>query len=341
MTPPPLTVIPSGRLTERRKCLSKVLEVLPCRAPSNLQVASVLRKPYPCWGRPPDYHCRWRAARLRDRRRICRRQLERVTKSFWLRRKFQTSPWRNCESVHCLCLIIETTGGFIEVVERIYNVFRKHYTRVDFIVPNFAYSAGTVLVLSGDEIYMDYFSVLGPIDPQLSTENDRFVSGLGYLAKYKELTDTINKAANPESVRAELAYLLKRFDPAELFDMEQAKDHAEDLLEEWLSRHKFKDWTENETTRAPVSDTDRRARARAIAETLGNPERWHSHGRGIGMRELTGEEIKLKIKDFGADADLNGKIRPYYDLFINYCKKMGANAPTATMIHTRNGVRRV
>ena len=68
---------------------------LPCRTPSNLQIASVLRKPYPCWARPPDYRCRWRAARLRDQYRICRRQtLAQVTKSFWLRRKSRTSAWR-------------------------------------------------------------------------------------------------------------------------------------------------------------------------------------------------------------------------------------------------------
>ena len=72
----------------------------------------------------------------------------------------------------CLTVIVETTGGYIEVVERIYNVFRKHYPVVNFIVPNYAYSAGTVLVLSGDEIYMDYYSVLGPIDPQMETENE-------------------------------------------------------------------------------------------------------------------------------------------------------------------------
>jgi hypothetical protein len=66
-----------------------------------------------------------------------------------------------------LTVLIETTGGYVEVVERIYNIFRRQYPdHVDFIVPNYAYSAGTVLVLSGDDIYMDYYSILGPIDPQ-------------------------------------------------------------------------------------------------------------------------------------------------------------------------------
>jgi len=72
-----------------------------------------------------------------------------------------------------LCVLIETIGGYVEVVERIYSVFRKHYEEVVFIVPNYAYSAGTVLVPSGDEIYMDSYSVLGPIEPQLESEEGK------------------------------------------------------------------------------------------------------------------------------------------------------------------------
>jgi ClpP class serine protease len=55
-------------------------------------------------------------------------------------------------------------------VERIVSVFRKHYDIVEYVVPNYAYSASTILVLSGDEIYLDYYSVLGPIDPQMEDE---------------------------------------------------------------------------------------------------------------------------------------------------------------------------
>jgi hypothetical protein len=240
-----------------------------------------------------------------------------------------------------LTVIVETNGGYIEVVERIYNVFRKHYLIVNFIVPNYAYSAGTVLVLSGDEIYMDYYSVLGPIDPQMESENDRFVSGLGYLAKFDELLKAVNAAPSADAVRAELAYLLKKFDPAELFDLDQARKHSEELLEEWLSKHKFKDWTESETTKRPITPSDRKARAKKIAETLGRPERWHSHGRGIGLRDLESDEIKLKIVDFGKDAGLNHKIRYYYELFIDYCKKIAVNTPGHTVLHSRIGMRRV
>lgn len=65
-----------------------------------------------------------------------------------------------------LIVVLETVGGYIETAQRMVSVMRKHYKEVSFIVPSHAYSAGTVLVLSGDKIYMDYYSVLGPIDPQ-------------------------------------------------------------------------------------------------------------------------------------------------------------------------------
>ncbi|MDP3880076.1 MAG: hypothetical protein Q8Q07_07235, partial [Dehalococcoidales bacterium] len=55
-----------------------------------------------------------------------------------------------------LTVIITTLGGYIEVVQRMVDTLRYHYRVVEFIVPNYAYSAGTVLVMSGDAIHMDY-----------------------------------------------------------------------------------------------------------------------------------------------------------------------------------------
>lgn len=241
-----------------------------------------------------------------------------------------------------LTVILQTTGGYIEVVERIYNCFRKHYPdAVDFIVPNYAYSAGTVLALSGDAIYMDYYSVLGPIDPQYEAENGKLVPGLGYLAKFNELVETVNRAKSADLVRAELAYLLKKFDPATLFHLEQAKSHSESLLEDWLPRHKFKNWTKRKNSGRTVTAAYRRQRAKAIATILGNPERWHSHGRGIGIKELTSEEIKLEITNFGDDVKLSEKIRSYYDLFTDYCGKLGSGGTNSVVLHSKNGLRRL
>ena len=66
-----------------------------------------------------------------------------------------------------LVIILTTSGGSAFAVERYVNIFRYHYKVVDFVVPDYAYSAGTIFCMSGDNIYMDYASVLGPIDPQV------------------------------------------------------------------------------------------------------------------------------------------------------------------------------
>jgi hypothetical protein len=220
-----------------------------------------------------------------------------------------------------LVVILETNGGFIETVERIVSVFRRHYQTVEFVVPNYAYSAGTVLVMSGDDIHMDYYSVLGPIDPQVDS-NDGYVPGMGYLAKFEELKKVINDPANdPATTRAELNYLITKFDPAKLFLIEQAVEHSKQLLREWLPKYKFKSWTVKETSGAPVTDTDRQDRADSIASALGDANKWHSHGRGVTMRELADEGIKLKVSNYGDNEELYRNISHYYGLFIDYMRK--------------------
>ena len=145
---------------------------------------------------------------------------------------------------------------------------------------------------------MDYYAVLGPIDPQIdSQDGSSSVPGIGYLIKFNQLIDAINKDPTGQNTRAEMTYLISKFDPAKLFFIEQqARNHAIELLREWLPKHKFKDWTKTESRQVYVDDEMRRERANSIAEILGDPQRWRSHGRGIGIRDLMSDDIKLMIK---------------------------------------------
>ncbi len=231
-----------------------------------------------------------------------------------------------------LIVILETNGGRMEIVERLVSVMRKHYDHVSFIIPDFAYSAGTVLALSGDRIYMDDYSVLGPIDPQFGQ-----VPGYGYLEKYRELKETINKAQNPADVSAERFYLVNNFNPGFLFLIEQAIEHGRNMIIEWLPKYKFKNWQKTQTSGKTVTLRMKKYRARKIATTLGDAKKWHSHGRGIGMEDLRGEDIKLLIDDFGKDKKLNTLIRNYYGLAIDYTSRLGVN----NFILHQNGMQRV
>lgn len=218
-----------------------------------------------------------------------------------------------------LIILLETTGGYIEVVHRMVEAIRHHYRIVEFIIPNYAMSAGTIFVMSGDDIYMDYFSVLGPIDPQVEKPDKSMVPALGYLIQYDRL---IKKSQKGELSTAELNYLIERFDPAELYSYEQARELSITFLKEWLVKYKFKNWKKTETKKKKVTQAMKVQRATEIAKTLNATDFWHSHGIGISM-EVLRRRLKLKINDFDSTINLRDKIRPYHKLLTDYMTKRG------------------
>jgi hypothetical protein len=229
-----------------------------------------------------------------------------------------------------LSLILETNGGYIEVAQRIADTLRHHYSVVDFFIPDHAMSAGTVLVMSGDSIYMDYYSVLGPIDPQLPKPDGGMIPVLGYLEQYKRL---IAKSAKGTLTTAELAFLVQKFDPAELYKYEQASELSVSLLKEWLVKYKFKNWKTTSTHGKAVTPAMKKKRAEDIARALNRTDKWNSHGRGISMEVLRSEDIKLQIEDFGADARISQALRTYHKLIKDYASKVGSRH----VLHTRDG----
>lgn len=222
-----------------------------------------------------------------------------------------------------LSVLLETNGGSIEVTQRIAEVLRHHYPKnVEFIVSNYAYSAGTVLVMSGDAIWMDYYSVLGPIDPQVQSSSGKYVPALGYLDHYDQL---IEKSNAGKLSQAELLFLIDKFDPAELYRYKQARNLSISLLKEWLAKYKFKNWKKTESRGETVTPQMRSERAEQIATNLSDAGAWHSHGRGISMSVLR-QKLKLKIDDFGADEARSKSIPPYYSLLKDFMTRLGCSA---------------
>lgn len=217
-----------------------------------------------------------------------------------------------------LMVVLETGGGLITVAERIARIFRHHYQRVDFVVPTYAMSAGTVLVMAGNEIYMDYASTLGPIDPQVRAR-DRWVPALGYLEQYDRL---VEKSRQGELTTAELAYFMQNFDAAELYQYEQERELSIALLEEWLCKYKFKDWKVTETRKVKVTKAMRTERANLVAKALNDTKMWHSHGRGIPM-EVLRRDLKLLIADFDDHPQIAGPIHDYFRLLQDYQGRRG------------------
>lgn len=214
-----------------------------------------------------------------------------------------------------LYVILTTPGGSLSPVKRMVNIFRNFYSQVNFIVPDYAYSAGTVMVCSGDKIYMDYYSVLGPIDPQVKNKDGKFVAALGYLDKINELID---KAKKNELTDAEFI-ILKDFDLAELRAYEQARDLAIDLLVEWLPKYKFKEWTNHKSNGEVVTDEQKRIRAYEIAQNLSDNKEWKSHGRPISREEL--KRLKLQIDKLEDMPAVYTSLTQYHELMVDYIQK--------------------
>jgi hypothetical protein len=192
---------------------------------------------------------------------------------------------------------LTTPGGQAEAVEKLVEVVRNHYPLVYFVVPVAAMSAGTIFCMSGDKIYMDYSSSLGPIDPQVPDREGKFlIPALGHLDKVNEI---IEKSRSNTITPVEFQWLLSQ-DLAMLRFYEQARDLSTALLEKWLVQYKFKDWLTHRTNNpgATVTASEKQARATEIAKLLSNNAHWHSHGRMIGIKTLK-EACKLDIDDYG------------------------------------------
>jgi len=173
-----------------------------------------------------------------------------------------------------------------------------------------AKSAGTIMVMSADEILMDSMSALGPIDAQIQFEGKQFsaealIKGFEKIKDESEQTKSLNRAYIP---------MLQRISPGDLQHAQNALDFAKDLVTQWLSSYKFKNWNVHRTNSpgSPVTQDEKVKRASKVAEDLCNHSAWKTHGRSIRIQDL--HAIGVEVVDFGQNPELADAIRRYHVL---------------------------
>jgi ClpP class serine protease len=119
-------------------------------------------------------------------------------------------------------VILETPGGSAEIVEDIVEYIRNKFTEVAMVVPGYAKSAGTIMVMAGDEILMEPASALGPIDAQIIQGGKRF-SAHAFLEGLKKIKEEIE-----EQGHLNRAYIpiLQNISPGEIQNCENALSFA-------------------------------------------------------------------------------------------------------------------
>jgi hypothetical protein len=215
-----------------------------------------------------------------------------------------------------LAIILQTDGGYSPTAEKLVRRMRRDYNDISFIIPNYAMSAGTILALSGDRIYMGIDSALGPIDPQINKKiggENEWVPAVSYMNKFEEL---VEKSRNNSLSPAEYMMMEKQFNLPELERFKQSIEYTKDLLRLWLSQYKFKDWIDKKTGK-PKSQIEKTKRAEEIADILNDQKVWHNHSRQIHRESLT-NKVKLQIDNIEDNPRLKKAMDSYWKLFVDF-----------------------
>lgn len=133
-------------------------------------------------------------------------------------------------------VLILSPGGSPDATERIVNLLRNRFTKVHFLVSHSAYSAGTMLAMSGDSITLTSNAVLGPIDPQIN----------GIPAKQiKRAFINLHERLRQEGENSILVYLplIKKYDLHLLEICDDSEKLSKNLVKNWLKEYMLKDMT--------------------------------------------------------------------------------------------------
>lgn len=202
-------------------------------------------------------------------------------------------------------VFLNSPGGSAEATERIVNLLRQNFDYIRYLIPHTAYSAATMMALSGDEILMDDRSTLGPIDPQIiiTTPQGGITS-----APVQDILDGFAKVRQilkdqPDAITAYLP-MLQKLD-LHIFEIcENAKLLAHTLAQNWLENYMFKD------------RRNRKKMAATIAEKLSSHKENLSRARTIGFYKA--HKLGLEVRDLRNNSELRQKLWQLYCLIELY-----------------------
>ena len=175
-------------------------------------------------------------------------------------------------------LLLHTRGGNVDAAEKLIRMVRRKVGEADFhiVVPEYAKSAGTLMVLGADKVVMSDTSELGPIDPQIRLADGSGQAVQNYLDSYEELSKKLQE--DPGNLAARL--MLERLDPTVIKLCEVAVERARQSAEYLLRHGMFRDggpWT-------------------LVASELLDTRRWLSHSQMIAWDDAGDPNIGLHVE---------------------------------------------
>ena len=194
-------------------------------------------------------------------------------------------------SGNVLDVLLHCPGGSIESAERICRLLRSQFTDIRYVVPHTAYSAATLLALSGNQILLDDRSALGPIEPQILVMSGgawRYVPTRAILESF-ETVRKILKQEGPDALPVFLP-MLSKYELHVFETCKNAEKLSRTLAREWLDRYMF------------CEDRDRAQSVNKIVKALSDHRRNLSDRRSLGIDQLIG--LGLSIVDLRSVPEL-------------------------------------
>lgn len=208
-----------------------------------------------------------------------------------------------------LDVILVTPGGYAHQVAKFVSKLRPRFDEVGFIILNKAMSAGTIFIMSGDEIIMSESSHFGPIDPQIRKNDGQFVPAQSLLTLIKDIQlrgqSALNAGQQPQWTDLQI---LKSIDPRDIGNALSASNYSIQLVEEYLNAYKFKTWDKHSSSGNPVTEIEKQKRSKEIAELLCDHGKWKNHGHAIS-RKTAWDVCRLKITNSEDCAGLDKAMR--------------------------------
>ena len=177
-----------------------------------------------------------------------------------------------------LDVLLHSPGGRPDATERIVSILRRRFSDICFLVPHSAYSAATMLAVSGDKIILHPSATLGPIDPQINGIPARSIK-----RGVENIKEKIKKEG-PETLPAYIP-LIEKYS-IELLEMcDDSEKLAKKLVEEWLKDYMFKD------------EKKVNQKIKNIVNYLSDYDAHLLHARPLKVGELQRLGIKVEIAD--------------------------------------------
>lgn len=214
-----------------------------------------------------------------------------------------------------LTLIIHTPGGITNAAETIVSYLRSKFDYIEAIIPAYAMSAGTMISLGANLIFMGRQSQLGPIDPQMLTVSGS-VSAQAVVDQFEQAKQEI--VGNPAAASAWVP-ILQSMGPALLVDARNALSYSESIVKEWLKKWMF------------AQDQKAALKATTAARHFNDANIHLSHGRRIDRDEARNQA--LMVEDLESSQDLQEAVLTAYHVMTLIFER----TPTTKMIQTSAG----